>query len=295
MSQAAETAPSYLVTSILMLFLLAYGRRYFEGFVDQFPEERRDDMRTVGRAAALRGRQYLLVALGQSDRQRGDRRVGVLGARASRPPSASGFAVGVFTLLPLIGVLVGGIPALLLGFGLEGWQDGMIVLVVLIALQTIEAAVVRPIVDARTVRVGPTIPIIVALLGFELYGVGGAIYGIALAVIGLAALDAVGRLRGDDPRPTTPSRPGRRPSPTPPAELPTGASDRRVRTCGRTRPQRAARRYRPASAGSDHRSDCSSSGSLGLRSSASMVSWIRATASISASGRWFPPATRRSR
>ena len=48
-------------------------------------------------------------------------------------------------------------------------------------------------------RVGPTIPIVVALLGFELYGVGGAIYGIALAVIALAALDAVGRLRGDDP------------------------------------------------------------------------------------------------
>ena len=75
----------------------------------------------------------------------------------------------------------------------------MIVLVVLVVLQAVEAAVVRPVVDARTVRVGPTIPIIVALLGFELYGVGGAIYGIALAVIALAALDAVGRLRGDDP------------------------------------------------------------------------------------------------
>ena len=36
------------------------------------------------------------------------------------------------------------------------------------------------------------------LLGFELYGVGGAIYGIALAVFALAALDAIGRLRGDE-------------------------------------------------------------------------------------------------
>ena len=73
------------------------------------------------------------------------------------------------------------------------------VVVALLILQTIEAAVVRPYVDARTVRVGPTIPIVVALLGFELYGIGGAIYGIALAVIALAALDAVGRIRGDDP------------------------------------------------------------------------------------------------
>ena len=73
----------------------------------------------------------------------------------------------------------------------------------LLVLQTIEAAVVRPFVDARTVRVGPTIPIVVGLLGFELYGVGGAVYGIALAVIALAALDAVGRIRGDDPDATT--------------------------------------------------------------------------------------------
>ena len=40
-SQAAETAPTYLVTGILMLFLLAYGRRYFDGFVAQFPAARR--------------------------------------------------------------------------------------------------------------------------------------------------------------------------------------------------------------------------------------------------------------
>ncbi|MET0326311.1 MAG: AI-2E family transporter [Ilumatobacteraceae bacterium] len=196
-SQVAETAPSYLITSILMLFLLAYGRRYFEGFVDQFPESRRDDMRTVGRSAALRGRQYLLVAVALSILN--GLIVGSLCWALGFPAAISlGFAVGVFTLMPLIGVLVGGIPALLLGFGLEGWTDGVIVLVVLITLQAFEAAVVRPYVDARTVRVGPTIPIIVALLGFELYGVGGAIYGIALSVIGLAALDAIGRLRGDD-------------------------------------------------------------------------------------------------
>ena len=214
----------YLVTSILMLFLLAYGRRYFEGFVDQFPE-RRQRRHAHGRPRRRAARPAVPAGRARPvRRQRGHRRVGVLGARASRPPSASGFAVGVFTLLPLIGVLVGGIPALLLGFGLEGWQDGLIVLLVLIALQTIEAAVIRPIVDARTVRVGPTIPIVVALLGFELYGVGGALYGIALAVIGLAALDAVGRLRGDDPALDRPAEPepvdaGRvrraRPSPRP--------------------------------------------------------------------------------
>lgn len=197
-SQAAETAPTYVVTGILMLFLLAYGRRYFNGFVDQFPEERRDDMHVVGRTAVLRGRQYLLVALGQSILY--GLLVGWMCWLFDLPAAISlGFAVAVFTLLPLIGVLVGGVPALLLSFGLEGWRTGVAVLAWLLVLQAIEAVVVRPYVDARTVRVGPTIPIVVALLGFELYGVGGSIYGIALAVIALAALDAVGRLQGDDP------------------------------------------------------------------------------------------------
>jgi tetrahydromethanopterin S-methyltransferase subunit D len=54
-------------------------------------------------------------------------------------------------------------------------------------------------VDPRTVRLGPTVPIVVGLLGFELYGIGGAIYGIALAVLVLAGSDALGRIRGDDP------------------------------------------------------------------------------------------------
>ena len=35
------TFPAYFVTGILMLFLLAYGRRYFDGFVEQLPRRAR--------------------------------------------------------------------------------------------------------------------------------------------------------------------------------------------------------------------------------------------------------------
>ena len=57
---------------------------------------------------------------------------------------------------------------------------------------------VRPFVDRRTVRLGPTVPVVVGLVAFELYGVGGAIYAVALAILGLAGLDAVGRRQGED-------------------------------------------------------------------------------------------------
>jgi putative heme transporter len=196
-SRVATTAPTYLVTGILMVFLLAYGRRYFDAFVGQFGEDRRDDIRTVGLAAALRGRRYLLIALAHS--LVNGIIVGLLCWALDLPAALSlGVAVGVFTILPLIGVLVGGIPALLLAFGLEGMATGLVVLAVLVALQTVEALVVRPRVDDSTVRLGPAAPIVVGLLGFELYGLGGAIYGIALTVIGFAAVDAIGRIRGED-------------------------------------------------------------------------------------------------
>ena len=188
---AAETVPTYVVTGILMLFILGYGRRYFAAFVDQFAPYRRPRLRAVISGASRRGQRYLLAVLAHSIVN------GVIVGTAcwllDLPASRSlGIAVGFFTLLPLIGVLVGGLPALLLAFGSEGWQTGLIVLGVLVALQLVEALVVRPSVDARTVRLGPTVAIVVALLGFELYGVGGAVYGVALAVIGLAALDELG-------------------------------------------------------------------------------------------------------
>jgi predicted PurR-regulated permease PerM len=194
-SKALGTAPSYVVTGILMLFLLAYGKRYFDGFANQFARPRRERIRVVGQEAAGRGRRYLLVAIGQSIAN--GVVVGLTCWAVGLPAAVSlGFVAGVLTVLPLNGVLVGGLPALLLAFGLLDSWKAVIVLAVLLALQAFEIGVVRPNVDRRTVRVGPTIPIVVGLLGFELYGVGGSIYGIAVAVIALAALDAIGRQRG---------------------------------------------------------------------------------------------------
>ena len=184
-SRFAGTALVYLVTGILMLFLLHFGRRYFDAFVTQFHEDRRDDIRTVASAGALRGRRYLLLALAHS--LVNGVIVGLVCYRRSAgraQPRSRGRGVHV---LPLIGVLVGGVPAMLLAFGLEGGWTGLVVLVVLLALQIVEAVIVRPWVDPRTVRLGPAAPIVVGLLGFELYGIGGAIYGIALTVIAFAA------------------------------------------------------------------------------------------------------------
>ncbi len=192
------TVPTYVVTGILMLFLLAYGGRYVNGAIGLFEDpSRQDALHDVVGQAATRGRTYMLFTLahGAANGVVFGLVCWLLGMQA---PLSLGVAVGVFTVFPLVGVIVGSVPALLLAFGSQSWPVGAAVLTVVIVLQVIEAALVRPYVDPRTVRLGPTIPIVVALVAYDLYGVGGAVYAIALAILGLAALDAVGRRQGED-------------------------------------------------------------------------------------------------
>jgi predicted PurR-regulated permease PerM len=191
-SGLAGTAPTFLVTGILMLFVLAFGRRYFDALVKQLPADRRDEVRHIASSGALRGRRYLLIGLAHS--LANGVIVGLVCWTLDLPaPLSLGFFVAAFTIIPTIGVVIGGVPALLIAFGVEGAPTGVVVLIVLLLLQLIEVAIVRRWVDPRTVRLGPAAATVVGLLGFELYGVGGAVYGIALAVIALAALDAAGR------------------------------------------------------------------------------------------------------
>lgn len=193
----AGTAPTYLVTGILMLFLLAFGRRYFDALMMQLPVDRRQEIRHIATSGALRGRSYLLIALAHS--LANGVIVGLVCWTLDLPaPLSLGFFVAAFTIIPTLGVVIGGVPALLLAFGVEGSSTAVVVLIVLLLLQFVEVGIVRPRIDPRTVRLGPAAATVVGLLGFELYGIGGAVYGIALAVIALAALDAAGRTRTDE-------------------------------------------------------------------------------------------------
>jgi predicted PurR-regulated permease PerM len=192
------TLPTLLVTGVLMLFLLAYGRRYVLGFLGLFDDlERRQRARRVLFGAARRGRVYILASLAHALLT--GVVFGVVCWLLDLPaPLSLGFAVALMTLVPLIGTIVGGIPALLLAFGSKTWAVGVTVLVVLVALQAAEVLWVRPRIDSRSVRLGPTVAIVVALIAFELYGLGGALYAVAIAVLALAGLDVYGAERDEE-------------------------------------------------------------------------------------------------
>jgi putative heme transporter len=197
-------APTYLVTGVLTLFLLGFGRRYVLGALGLIDDlGRRQLARRVVLIGARRGRFYILCTLAHALVN------GIVFGFACKlfdvpAPLSLGVAVALLTPIPSIGTLAGGVPALLLGFGSESWRVGLVLLVVLVALQVLEVLVVRPLVDPRSVRVGTTVAVVVVLIAFELYGLGAAMSAFALATIGLAALDVYGAHREEslEPLPT---------------------------------------------------------------------------------------------
>jgi predicted PurR-regulated permease PerM len=93
--------------------------------------------------------------------------------------------------IPYIGIVIGGLPAVLFAAATTDPETIVAVLSAVVALQAVEALVVRPRVDGRSLRVGPALPAIVVLIGWQLYGLGGAIYGVVVLIGLLAAADAV--------------------------------------------------------------------------------------------------------
>ena len=190
--KAVGAAGTYFVCGILTLFFLIYGPRMLEGAFNQFRDRRRRFTAERRLMVALRNaRLYILASVVQLLVVSAS--VGFLAWGIGLPaPFVLGVLAGAIGLIPNLGIVVGGLPALLLALGLKPWRDALFVLVLLLALQIVEGVVVRKRVDSMSVHVGPALPAIVALIGYELYGIGGACYGAAGLVFLIAWLDALG-------------------------------------------------------------------------------------------------------
>ena len=191
--QAASSAGAWTVSIVLTAFFLSWGPRLGKAALSQVRDaDRRNRAGRIARAAVGRGRRYLLgmhaLAVG----------AGIVAWAACEvedvpAPLALAVAVAAGSAIPGVGIVVGATPAILLEVGL-GSRPGAIRLVILfIALQAAHAAVLRKIVSRRSLVVGPAVIVIALVLGYDVYGVGGAYYGAAVAILGVAALDAVGR------------------------------------------------------------------------------------------------------
>lgn len=193
---AATSAGVWFVCLVLTAFLLTWGPRLAAAGLRQIGDEeaRQRVSRVIGTAVGL-GRRYLLGTLTLAIFS------GMIGwalcdLEDVPAPLALAVMVAAGSVVPGVGVVVGAVPAVLVEGGLGSNAGAARLAVGFLVLQTVHALVLRRVIAARSLVVGPAVVVIALVLGFDAYGVGGAYYGAALAVFGVAALDAAGRLQG---------------------------------------------------------------------------------------------------
>lgn len=192
-----RTLPTYIVTGVLMLFLLVQGRRYIRGGLAQIPDPvRRERAAQIIGTGLRRGRNRLLMTVAQVT-------VVTLAALALftvldlRAAFVLAFVLGVSSVLPVVGVFFAGVPAVVMAYGFEGTGAAVAVVALLVTVEVVDAFWWRPRCDRRTVEVGLFLPLVAALIGYRVYRIGGAVYGYALVVLVLAMI-AAADFDGDD-------------------------------------------------------------------------------------------------
>ena len=195
---AARSAPPYLVTTILTVFLVVYGGRIARGGLEQLAPERRARLEPALRGAARRSQRYVAAAVAQAVAS-GLAAFAAAALLGLPGPALLALAAAALSVLPYLGIALGWLPIVVLGLGTSSLAAVAAVAAVAAALQALEALAWRPRIDPRSLHVGPAIPAIVAVLGAAVYGIGGALCAVGVAVVALALVD---ELTGGGPLPT---------------------------------------------------------------------------------------------
>lgn len=195
LAQNAPAAHVYFVCAILTIFILVYGPRIARAGIAQVSDA--DHRETVGEVLAVgvdRARRTVTALLGQGAL------VGVVVYGIARlldlpAPIVLGLIAGAAAILPDVGILLGTFPTVALTAALEGVTPAALIFAGALAVQLFEAFYVRRQIRDFGVDVGPTVPWIVALIGYTIYGPGMAFYGVMYAIFVLAIIDQAPALR----------------------------------------------------------------------------------------------------
>lgn len=95
---------------------------------------------------------------------------------------ALGVLAGVLTFVPFFGAILAAVPALLLGLSIS-WRTALWVLVVFLCCHVVEAYLVGPYVQRRTVRLPPALTVLSMTVLGSLFGPLGVILGAPLAAV----------------------------------------------------------------------------------------------------------------
>lgn len=163
------------------LYLAAQPRLYQGGLLRMIPDRSRTQVAETLDAVTVSLRNWLKgQALGMLF-------VGVatgLGLWLVGVPAAwaIGLVAGLAEFVPYLGILVAGIPAVVLGFG-QGTDTGLWTIAVLIAVQQIQGNLVMPLLQNRMVDLPPAITIFGIIAAGILFGVAGVLLATPLTIV----------------------------------------------------------------------------------------------------------------
>jgi len=118
-------------------------------------------------------------------------------------PLAFPLAVLVFlaAFVPLVGLLVAGALAILVTLATKGWVAAVILLVILVIEDQLEAHLLQPQVVGRVIRLHPLAVILSLAVGAVLAGIAGAVVAVPIVAVITRALPELRSREPDDPNP----------------------------------------------------------------------------------------------
>ena len=110
-----------------------------------------------------------------------------------------GVLVFVAAFVPLIGLLVAGVLAIVVTLATKGWVDAVILLGILILEDQLEAHLLQPQVVGRMIRLHPLAVILSLAVGGVLGGIPGAVVAVPIVAVVTRALPELRRQEPEDP------------------------------------------------------------------------------------------------
>jgi predicted PurR-regulated permease PerM len=184
---AASRGVAFLATGVLSLFFLIHGPRLTRSAIEQLPDPvRRVRVQQVAAATYVRAWRYMTGRLALSALAGGF--AWALAHWAEAPGAVVlGLWAALWDIVPVFGAALGMLPLIGFAAALVGAERAIAVAVTVVLYQLLESMVLQRRLERHSLHLGPFLTVAGALVGLEVYGLGGAIFAL-VALTSLVAL-----------------------------------------------------------------------------------------------------------
>jgi predicted PurR-regulated permease PerM len=197
LEDAAGTAPAFLVSGILVIFFLVWGPSMLDGAQQQISDpDLREDVGVIAARSAWLTQRYVITAgaLGVVSGLIG----GLLAWWAGLPtPLVLGVVLGVASVIPYGGIIFGAIPVLLLAVASQSDAEVAGLALAAIGLQAAYTIILGRLSQRGVLKAGPAAIVVAALVGSDLYGLGGALVMVVMGIFVVAVIESLSEEAAD--------------------------------------------------------------------------------------------------